>query len=406
MKAEIPYGEKKIQIEIPQEHLLAVIHPLTSPESKNEEEIILHALQHPISSKPLRELAKGCQSAAIVVSDITRPCPTYKFLSFLLEEIPLENIQVIFALGIHRPLSSMEQKKLVGEKCFSRIKAVNFNPEDVHFLGETSRGTPVEVFRSYLEADLKICTGNIEYHYFAGFSGGAKAVMPGISSRRAIEHNHSFLLDPQAQPGKIYGNPVREDIEEYGKLAGIDFLFNVVLNQEKEIIGAFAGNFQKAFFQGASFYDRLFRTEINELADVIITSPGGHPKDLNLYQALKALENVRGALKPGGTIILVASCPEGFGEPLFEEWALSGLPPDELIGRLKEKFLLGAHKAALLAQMRKMFRIFLVSSFPPEIVRRIGLIPVDDLQKEVNKAIVSKSIKVLLVPYGNVVHTI
>ena len=178
-------------------------------------------------------------------------------------------------------------------------------------VGTTSRGTRLEVFEPYLEADLRICTGNIEYHYFAGFSGGAKAVVPGLCSYAAIRDNHSMMLAPTARAGIIAGNPVREDIDEAGGIIGVDFIFNVLLDEEKRIIRAVAGHYLEAHRAGAAAYDARCDLRIPEAADVVVASPGGTPKDINLYQAQKTLDNVGGAVRDGGVIVLVGALPRG-----------------------------------------------------------------------------------------------
>ena len=217
-------------------------------------------------------------------------------------------------------------------------------------VGTTSRGTRLEVFEPYLDADLRICTGNIEYHYFAGFSGGAKAVVPGLCSYAAIRDNHSMMLAPTARAGILDGNPVREDIDEAGGLVGVDFIFNVVLDEEKRIIHAVAGHYLEAHREGVRRLRRALRpARSTAAADVVIASPGGRPKDINLYQAQKTLDNVGGAVRDGGVVILVARCREGFGQKAFEEWMCGMGTPQVLIDRIQREFVLGGHKAAAVA---------------------------------------------------------
>ena len=270
-------------------------------------------------------------------------------------------------------------------------------------VGTTSRGTRLEVFEPYLDADLRICTGNIEYHYFAGFSGGAKAVVPGLCSYAAIRDNHSMMLAPTARAGIIDGNPVREDIDEAGAMIGIDFLFNVLLDEDKRIIEAVAGHFLEAHRVGVAAYDRRCDLRIPEAADVVIASPGGTPKDINLYQAQKTLDNVGGAVRKGGTVVLVARCREGFGQRAFEEWMLGMTTPQALVNRIQREFVLGGHKAAAVAGLLTRTDVFLVSDLPDEAVRKMCMHPFSDLQDAVDAALAryGERARFLVVPNGS-----
>lgn len=409
IKINIPFGRKILNFSLPQKNLMGIIEPLKVEVNSDENEVIKRTLAEPIGTKRLSELAANAKSAAILVSDITRPCPSYKFLPFLLSElsqIDPRDITIIFGLGIHRKHLEQEQIKLVGEDVFNKIKVVDFDESDCISLGYTSRGTPIEIFRPFLESDLRICTGNIEYHYFAGYSGGSKAVMPGVSSRSSIEHNHGMMFHPQARAGVLNGNPVREDIDEVGRIAGIDFILNVVLNEYKEIIRAVAGDYLAAFREGVRIYDEIFKVSIEEQADIVITSSGGYPKDVNLYQAQKALDNIKDAVKDGGAIILVASCREGLGDRVFEEWMLDMAYPDLLIERIRSKFVLGGHKAAAIASLLKKADIYLVSELECDYVKRIGLKPAKSIDEALKASFNKLGIesKVLVVPYGQMVR--
>jgi nickel-dependent lactate racemase len=252
------------------------------------------------------------------------------------------------------------------------------------------------------KADRRICLGNIEYHYFAGYSGGAKAIMPGVSTRAAIQANHSRMVEAAAHSGNITTNPVRKDIEDTIKFVPIDFIINVVLNEKKEIIRAVAGHYIDAHREGCSFLDSLYKIPIMEKADIVITSIGGYPKDLNLYQAQKALDNAKHAVKNGGIIILVAACNEGLGEAVFEEWLLTSEKPEALIEKIKVNFKLGGHKAAAIAMVLQNSRIFLVSKLEKEFVKKIFLEPYDNVQSALDDGIktLGKAAKVILIPYG------
>ena len=218
MKIELPFGKEKRELSIPDENLLQVLTPNeTAPGLTGTEEVV-RALEHPIASDRLRDLVKTGQKVAIVTSDITRPMPSYLVLPPVLKElneggIPDSDITVVFALGSHRAHTPEEMKKLVGEEVYSRVTCLDSKDDFVH-MGTTSRGTPVDIFRPVAEADVRICLGNIEFHYFAGYSGGSKAIMPGVSTRAAIQSNHSRMVQEEAKAGALEGNPIREDIDE------------------------------------------------------------------------------------------------------------------------------------------------------------------------------------------------
>ena len=427
MKLSIPYGDGELDFELPAENLQEVVLPGPgdglgdrddaygdgrgvgdgAPSSADEQAEIRRALAEPIGAPRLAALAATARDAVIVVSDVTRPCPSYKFLPALLEELrplPPERITILFALGGHRLHSLEEQAQLVGEEvAASGVRLLDLDGDDCVPVGTTARGTRLEVFRPYLDADLRVCTGNIEYHYFAGFSGGAKAVVPGVCSYAAIRDNHSMMLAPAARAGILTGNPVRDDIDEAGGIVGIDFLFNVVLDEDKRVLHAVAGHYLEAHRAGVRLYDERCDLTVSEAADIVIASPGGKPKDINLYQAQKTLDNVSGAVRDGGIVILVARCREGFGQKRFEEWMTGMGSPQVLIDRIQREFVLGGHKAAAIAGLLARVDVYLVSEFPDDVVRAMCMHPFPTVDGAVQAALARRGgeARCLVVPRGN-----
>lgn len=404
---ELKYGKGKLKFEIPEENLLGIVKPKELPGVPDEKAEIKRALENPINSKRLSELIEPSDKVCIIASDITRPAPSHVMLLPLLEELRDggmrdENITLVFALGIHRKHTVEEQKKLVGEEVFNRVKCIDHDAKECVPLGKTSRGTEVKVFRAVLDADVRICTGNLEYHYFAGYSGGLKAIMPGVCSRETVEQNHSMMILPDAVAGKLEGNPVREDMNEVGRMVGVDFILNVVLNSKKEIVRAVAGDAIAAHREGVKYIDEMYRVKIPERADIVITSPGGFPKDINLYQAQKAFDNAKYAVNEGGVIILPAECPEGLGETTFESWMKEAKTPDEIIDKIRKKFVLGGHKAAAIAMILKKVDGYLISSMPKEEVEAIFFKPMDSIDEALRIAMkkLGKDANVLILPYG------
>ena len=407
MKLQFGFGTGVQEADVPERNLLGVLHANEVPLELTGEAEVRRALEAPIGSPRLRELVHPGEKIAVISSDITRPMPTYKVMPALLDELYAagvrpEDITLVFALGSHRHHTPAEQEKLAGQRAFGEIRCVDSNPDDCVHLGTTQAGTPVDITRVVAEADRRICLGNIEYHYFAGYSGGAKAIMPGVSTRDAIQANHSMMVRPEACAGALETNPLRMDIEEAGAICGIDFIVNVVLSEHKEIIKAVAGDPTSAHRAGCRFLDRIYRKELPRAADIVLVSQGGAPKDLNLYQTQKALDNARHAVRPGGIIVLIGSCKEGLGERVFEQWMTQSPSPDAMIERIGRDFQLGGHKAAAIAMTLKKADIYLVSDLEDDFVRSIFLTPQPDVQTALDRAfeVLGPDATVLAMPYG------
>jgi nickel-dependent lactate racemase len=409
MKIKIPYHKDCIEISIPEDNILDIKKPVRQKSIRDEKEIILEALESPIASNRLGDISRGKESAVIIVSDITRSCPSYKFLPYIIDELKeakIKEIQVIFSLGTHRKHTEEEKIKLVGEYVLNKVKKlIDFDENSCTLIGYTKVGTPIEIFEPAIASDLLIATGNLEYHYFAGYSGGAKAAMPGVCSRKTIKANHSMMLHKKATTGTFVGNPVRMDIEDAGRMIGIDFIFNVILDDEKNIIAAFSGKNNEAFLEGITMYDDINKMEVDKKADIVITSPGGYPKDMNLYQSHKALDNVKGVVKEGGVIILIAACQEGFGEKVFEEWMVDAKEYNKLSSKIKEEFVLGGHKAVALSQVLTEAKVFLYSDFNAKDTENMGFYKITNLQDYLDKIIaIHRDCKIAIVPTGRFVQ--
>ena len=407
MKLEFGFGAGVQTVDVPDGNLMDILRAGEVVPPASEQEEIRHALRHPIGSPALGGIVKPGETVAIITSDITRPMPTYKVLPLLLEElyaagIRKEDITLVFALGSHRKHTAEEQKKLAGEQAWSEIRCVDSAPADCVRLGVTAHGTPVDITRSVAEADRRICLGNIEFHYFAGYSGGAKAIMPGVSTREAIQQNHRLMVRSESCAGALDSNPLRMDIEEAGRICGIDFILNVVLGEHKEILKAVAGHPVAAHREGCAFLDTLYRKELTRPADIVLVSQGGAPKDLNLYQTQKALDNARHAVAQGGVIILMGSCKEGLGERVFEEWMTQSPSPAAMVERIGRDFQLGGHKAAAIAMTLEKADIYLVSDLEPDFVRSIFLTPMPNAQTALDAAFRKLGVDatVLAMPFG------
>ena len=407
MKLEFGFGEGVQAVEVPDRNLLGVLMANEVPKGLTNEAEVARALAHPIGTPRLGEIVRPGEKIAIVTSDITRPCPTWRIMPALLDELYAagcrrEDIALVFALGSHRHHTPEEQRKLAGERAWAEIRCVDGDPSDCVHMGETDCGTPVDITRIVAEADRRICLGNIEYHYFAGYSGGAKAIMPGCSTREAIQSNHRMMVREEAHAGNLDSNPLRQDLEQAAAICGVDFIVNVVLDEHKQIVRAVAGDLVEAHREGCKFLDQMYLKKIDSRADIVLVSQGGAPKDLNLYQTQKALDNAKHAVKPGGTIILIGSCREGLGEKVFEQWMLSAPTPESMIERIGRDFQLGGHKAAAIAMVLKNAEIYLVSELDDDFVEKIFLKPAKSAQDALDRAFarLGPDATVLAMPYG------
>jgi len=407
----LKYGDRKTTVTLNKRNLLHVIQP-NEIEARDEESEIIRAMQHPIERPLLHEIVskrkalKKDLTAVIIVSDATRPTPTEKLLPYVLNDlrkggIPEDCVTILFALGIHRTLSKREMKTLVGEDVFDNYHCISHDANDCAFVGTTSQGTCVRANIVALESDVRICLGAVELHYFAGYSGGYKSLLPGICARETIEANHKLMLQPNAAAGRL-DSPVRRDLEEAGRLIGCDFLLNVVLNSKKQIVKAVAGDPIAAHREGVKVVDSMYIIPITELADVVLVSAGGAPKDINLFQAQKALDNAKYAMKDGGAIVLAAECREGLGERVFEQWINEAHDKQELVDRLDYAFEIGGHKAGILAKLTQKADVYLVSELEEEIVERAFLLCARDLDDALRETArkYGPDARITVMPYG------
>ena len=407
MELTFKIGQSSQTVTVADQNLLDVLLPNEISTPQDELSLLKQALSHPVGTPRLGEIVHPGERIVIITSDMTRPMPTKTVMPVLLDElyeagISPEDITLIFARGSHRGHTPEEMRELAGERAWQEIACVDSDRDNCLHVGVTTRGTPVDIDRRVVEADRRICLGNIEYHYFAGYSGGAKAVMPGVSTWEAIRTNHRHMTEEGAYAGNLEGNPVREDLEEAAAMVGVDFILNVVLGARKEILYAVAGDVTAAHRQGCRFLDQVYGKKLSAPADIVLVSQGGHPKDVNLYQTQKALDNAKHAVKPGGVIVLMGSCKEGLGEKTFQQWLTEAQSPEELISRIRSDFRLGGHKAAAIAMVLQKARIFLVSDLEDQLVRSLFMEPFATVQEayEQTLRLCGPSATVIAMPYG------
>ena len=400
------YGAGEIPIKFPDGHPIEVLKPRAIPSAGDELEIVRRSVERPIGSARLRDIAKPGRRVAIVTSDVTRPVPTAKLLPAVLRELEAagvadRDVEVVFALGSHRPHTEAERRALIGEEAYGRVRCSDSDPGDCVRMGRTSRGTPVDVTRAIAEAGLRVLLGNIEYHYFAGYSGGMKAILPGVSSREAIRINHARMIEPNAEAGRILGNPVREDIDESLAICPVSYIVNAILDERKRIVDCFAGDPILAHRAGCERLDELSSFPIHAPAELVVVGAGGKPKDMNLYQAQKALDNAARAVRPGGVILFVAECAEGFGEETFERW-MTGMAPEEMIREIGRDFVLGGHKAAAIELTLRKASVFMIGALPDGALKQAGILQIRDPSAAFERARsrFGEGYRILAMPWG------
>ncbi len=329
MKVEMRYGTGTLPMEIPEVNVVGVLEIAESVPLPDENGAVREAIARPIASPPLAELAGGRESACIVISDITRPVPNKVILPPLLEVleqsgIPREKITILIATGIHRPNNTEELETMVGSDIMETYRIVNHfsqKPETQAYLGKTENGTPVYINKTYLEADLKITTGLIEPHLMAGYSGGRKAICPGIASVETMKvmHGPELMEHPKSAVGILEGNPFHKEATEIARMAGVDFNLNVAIDKHRSITGIFAGELVESHRVGAAFVEKQAKVTLPAPADAVVVSSAGYPLDSTFYQAIKGLLTAVEIVKQGGSILLVAACSEGIGSKPFTD---------------------------------------------------------------------------------------
>lgn len=329
MEIKLEYGKTGLQVNLPEENIVKILAMQPTEIIENPGEKLAELLETPIESAPLSALARGKKSACIVICDITRPVPNKIILPPILANleasgIPRQNITILIATGIHRPNLGDELIYLVGAEIAANYRVVNHYSQELSqqtYLGKTSRGTAVYVDTQFIQSDLKITTGFIEPHLMAGFSGGRKLICPGISALETVRVMHSpqILEHPNAREGVLDGNPFHEESAEIARMAGVDFIVNVALNEQRKITGIFAGHPEKAHLTGVAAVRRHVTDTVPAPVDVVVTTSAGFPLDATFYQAIKGLTAALPIVRKGGTIILAAECQEGLGSPGFSQ---------------------------------------------------------------------------------------
>ncbi|GIX06724.1 MAG: hypothetical protein KatS3mg115_1127 [Candidatus Poribacteria bacterium] len=382
------YGRQGLEVEFPDDRTTVVrmkpSRPLPDPQGA-----VWDALQHPIGTPSLSRLAQGRRDACVVISDITRPVPNRLILPPILQTleeagIPRERILILIATGIHRPNEGEELIELVGEEIASQYRIENHYSGDLSShkdLGPTSKGTPVLIDARYCEADLKITTALIEPHLMAGYSGGRKAICPGLASIETMKimHGPGILEHPRSAPGILDGNPFHEEALEIARMAGCDFCLNVALDDQRRLIGVFAGEIDLAHRAGCAFVGERVTVPV-EPAEIVVTTSAGYPLDRSFYQAIKGPVGALEAVRPGGSILLLAECCEGVGSPPFEKLVRETPSLEQFVQDLyrPEKFVVDQWQLEELAKVARKASVYMYSEgIDPEVMKELFVTPVE-----------------------------
>lgn len=344
MRVNLDYGKTGLEVKLPAANIigplsLKPVEPLADPAAAVEQKLL-----EPTGTAPLAELAKGKQTACVVICDITRPVPNELLLKPILrtlEEagVPRDGICILIATGLHRPNEGAELIELVGHEIATTYRCENHHGKvrDEHtYCGESPNGVPIWIDSRYVDAELKITTGLIEPHLMAGYSGGRKLICPGIAGLETVKvwHGPRFLEHPKADAGYLEGNPVHEENTWIGLHVGCDFIVNVTLDEKRNVTGVFAGDMIEAFHEGVAFVEQVVKAAVPEPVDIVVTSCAGYPLDQNFYQSIKGLTGVLRIVKPGGTIILAADLTEGIGSPEFQSLFHENADLDQFMTRI------------------------------------------------------------------------
>ncbi len=388
----LPYGQTRLSIHLPDRFQVDLITPKDVPGEAHPSQAVQLALEHPLGAFRPSSISRGT-SVAIAVNDKTRPVPHATLLPPLLaylheHGVLPQHVTLIVASGTHTPMPAEEYKKILPEEILQKYTVVSHDCDDEDNLvplGTTSRGTSIRVNRTYMQADLRVVVGDIEPHHFMGFSGGVKSAAIGLAGRETINANHAMLPDPNARTGHYADNPMRQDVEEIGEKIGVHLALNAILNRHKHIVRVLAGDPLAVMGAGIPLSREICQVSVPAPYDLVIAAPGGHPKDINLYQSQKGITNSAAITRDGGAVVLAAACPEGPGSQKYERWMNGVASYQAVFERFRrEGFQVGPHKAFQIARDASRVRVILVSQMPAELVRKLLLEPAPQLQAAVD----------------------
>jgi len=411
MEISLPYDTRHLPLSLEKTKNVIIAHPKESPALIHVKDKIRKAVLSPIGVGPLSTIVSPGLKIVIVVDDYTRPAPTKQLLPPLLSEllkygIKKTDITIIIAAGTHVPSSYEKMIQILGKEIVNQYSVISSDVKNSTYVsvGTSSYGNEIQVLKEYVEADIKILVGDIEYHYYAGYGGTRKSVLPGVSSVKSIQQNHGMMFHKECAMGILDTNPINTEMIEAMDMAGCDFALSAVLNSQHEIVGVWAGDPKRVMQKGVALVDEMYKKKFCQLQDIVISAADGSPHDINLYQALKALYSASRIAKKNGVIILIAACPEGIGNELYASWLEKYTSAYEIQELLEKDFKLGAHKAFYHRQATEKNMVILVSELQDSFVKeKLGFIPASNPNEALKMAVaqVKKNPNILVAPRGS-----
>lgn len=372
---DLKYGQQKLTYNIPEHNIEKIVRPREKEGLDAPQQEVASSLKNPDQGPPLNVLLeeKCPEDILIIVNDVSRPTPYDIMLPPLLEFLAhrgyhREDITFLVATGTHKPHTESQNREVLGPKITEEYRVISHRADRKDELiktGTTSSGNRITLNKLVINTDFVITTGVILPHYFAGFSGGRKSIMPGVAGRKCIEKNHSRMVELIEGLPPLEENPIHREMMEAVEIIELDFIINVVTNSRREIVQVVCGDYHKAWLKGVQTSEEMYYVKLPEKVDAAVVSAGGYPRDINLYQAQKALDHADQVVKEQGTIILAAECEDGLGEETFARWMEEASHPEKNIERIGEKFVLGGHKAFAVSKVVHNKELILISSLSP-----------------------------------------
>lgn len=416
---KIDYGKEGLELSLNPKWNVSILHPKQQLEFKNPVKAIKEAILDPIGSKSLSDIIKAktqIRKVCIVIDDATRPVPSYLLLEPLIDllnsyGIPSSKIIILIATGLHRKSNENELKRMIGNRLYGKIKVVNHEPtnkDNLVFLGTIKDQIPININKSYCESDLKIITGYVEPHFFFGFSGGSKSIVPGIAGDKTIQANHSAdnIASPYARFGNFEKNPMTSMSNEIASIVGVDFTINVCINEHHKITQVAAGELRAVHEKLIKYQLNYIFSEIDHHFDIVVCGNGGYPLDLNLYQAVKSMAIGEMAVKKGGIIISVNECSDGIGagQDQFKALLFSGSTPEELYEKIISHKIIVPDQWEIQILVRVMMRaeIYLISNLKESEIGNIGLKYAKTIEEAISAALkkYGENARILVLPNG------
>ncbi|MTI66744.1 MAG: nickel-dependent lactate racemase [Firmicutes bacterium] len=416
---KMKYGKEKLDVTIPKENLLKVLESSKDNNKMSEDEVILNALKNPIGSDRLSEIVNKGEKICIVISDITRAWQRMgDYLHYIVDELNqggIEDKDIIFlcATGSHRKQTKEEHRILLGENLADRFEVIDhdgLDEDNLVYLGKTKYNTPVKVNKLALECDHIVLTGAIVFHLLAGWGGGKKSILPGISSYESIMANHAMSLgkelgsgsNPEIRSGKVINNPIHEDMLEAASFVKPSFMFNVIMNSDAKFGHAVAGDYVKAHKKGCEIVDEMDGVNIKQKADMVIATAGGYPKDINFYQTIKTVINAKEAIKKEGVMIILSECSEGFGNEPIRKIIQNYNTVIDREKAIREDYSIAKYIGYYVSEVAKDYTFILVSSLSEESVSNANIHVVKSVKEALDKAyeIKGDKLKTYIMPQG------